>query len=154
MRIEKSVVVPGRPDELWEVLWDVGRIATCIRGASDVVTIEDRRAYSAVITQKIGPFSVRFPLSIQVLETAPPSLLTILASGRDARIGSGMKATMRLRLEPAGADTTALAIDTEITLQGKLASLGQGLINGKADEELEHFRTCLGHELERAHPDG
>ncbi len=154
MKIEKALVVPGRPEEVWEVLWDVSLGAGCIRGASDVVTIEDRRAYSAVMTQKIGPFTVRFPLSIQVLEAVPPTLLTIVASGRDTRIASGMKTTMRLRLEPAGDNETALAIDTDVTLQGKLASLGQGLINGKADEELEHFRTCLSLELTREQPDG
>lgn len=154
MRIEKTTVVPGRPEEVWEVLWDVSRVAACIRGASDVVTVEDRQSYSAVLTQKIGPFSVRFPLQIQVLEAVPPRTLVIVATGRDTRIGSGMKTTMRLGLEPAGHAETALAIETEITLQGKLASLGQGLINGKADEELEHFRTCLSRELDRGHPSG
>lgn len=147
MKIEKQIIVDGGPEEIWELLWDVERIAGCIRGTSDVRTIEPEQSYSAMVTQKVGPFAVSFPLAISVVDRRPPSSLTVAASGRDARLGSRMKATLELALAPADGDRTSLTIDATIALQGRLASLGQGIVARKADEELAAFSHALGAEL-------
>ena len=150
MRIEKAVVVAGRPEQLWDLLWDVERIAGCIRGTSDVRTVEPERRYTATVTQKVGPFGVSFPLAIEVTERQPPSSLTVEASGRDPKLGSRLKATMHIALAAADDERTRLSIDTTIALQGRLASLGQGIIARKADEELAWFSQALEAELGRA----
>lgn len=147
MKISKQVSVDGRPPEIWDVLWDVERIARCIRGVSDVVVIEPERKYSALLTQRVGPFRVSFPLVIEVLESRPTSLITVVASGRDAKLASRLKATMRLSLDQASEGTSVLGIDTEVALQGRLATLGQGIVARKADEELAHFSAALEREL-------
>lgn len=149
MKIQKQLVVEGRPAELWEILWDVERIAGCIRGCSDVTVIEAERHYSAVITQRLGPFQVSFPLAIEVVDSAPTSSITVMASGRDAKLGSRMKATMRLTLSLVDEHRTSLDIDTDVALQGRLATLGQGIVARKADEELAHFSASLERELRR-----
>jgi carbon monoxide dehydrogenase subunit G len=147
MKISKQLAVDGQPPEIWEVLWDVERIARCIRGVSDVVVIKPEREYSARITQRVGPFQVSFPLVIEVLESKPTSSITVVASGRDAKLASRLKATMRLSLDAATASTSSLAIDTDVALQGRLATLGQGIVARKADEELDYFSVALGREL-------
>lgn len=147
MKISKQLVVDGQPPEIWEVLWDVERIARCIRGVSDVVVIEPERKYSARITQRVGPFQVSFPLLIEVLESRPTSLITVVGSGRDAKLASRLKGKMRLSLSPASESTSVLDIDTDVSLQGRLAALGQGIVARKADEELGHFKAALGREL-------
>lgn len=147
MRISKQLAVDGQPADIWEVLWDVERIARCIRGVSDVVVIEPERKYSARITQRVGPFHVSFPLLIEVLESTPTSSITVVASGRDAKLASRLKATMRLSLETATESTSSLAVDTDVALQGRLATLGQSIVARKADEELAYFSAALGQEL-------
>jgi carbon monoxide dehydrogenase subunit G len=147
MKIAKQLSVDGQPAEIWEVLWDVERIARCIRGVSDVVVIEPEREYSARITQRVGPFQVSFPLRIEVLESKPITSITVVASGRDTKLASRLKATMRLGLDSVTASTSSLSIDTDIALQGRLATLGQGIVARKADEELAHFSVALGREL-------
>lgn len=147
MKIAKQLAVDGQPAEIWEVLWDVERIARCIRGVSDVVVIEPEREYSARITQRVGPFQVSFPLRIEVLESKPITSITVVASGRDTKLASRLKATMRLGLDSVTASTSSLSIDTDIALQGRLATLGQGIVARKADEELAHFSVALGREL-------
>jgi carbon monoxide dehydrogenase subunit G len=149
VRIDKQVVVDGRPPEIWEILWDVERIAHCIRGVSDVSVVEPERRYSARITQRVGPFQVSFTLAIDVLEVQPVSSIKVMASGRDAKLASRMKATMLLNLGALEESRTSLDIHTDVKLQGRLATLGQGIIARKADEELAHFSAALERELGR-----
>src|SRR3990170_7587074 len=106
MKIEKQLVVERRAEDIWEFLWDVERVAACIRGTSDVRILEDRLHYSARVTQRVGPFGVSFPLLIDVVEAEAPRRLAVTASGRDTRLASGMKATMVLTLEPEGDERT------------------------------------------------
>lgn len=152
MKIEKRLTVEGSPPEIWEVLWDVERIAGCIRGCSDVKVIEPERHYSAHITQRVGPFHVSFPLDIEVLEIDPMKAITVVGSGKDTKIGSRIKGTMRLSLRPIDETSTGLEIDTDVALQGRIAALGQGIVNRKADEELGHFSIALQKELANRRP--
>lgn len=147
MKIEKRLTVDGSPGEIWKVLWDVERIAGCIRGSSDVTVIEPHKHYSARITQRVGPFQVSFPLDIEVLETILNNSITVVAAGKDTKIGSRMKATMRLSLQSVDESRTVLDIDSDVALQGRIAALGQGIISRKADEELDHFSRALEREL-------
>ena len=152
MKIEKQLVVDRGAEDIWGFLWDVERVAACIRGTSDVRILEDRHHYSARVTQRVGPFGVSFPLLIDVVEADAPHRLTVSASGRDAKLASGMKATMQLTLRPQGEERTIIDIDTTVALQGRLASLGQGIIGRKADDELEYFSEALARELQIPKP--
>lgn len=147
MKIEKQLTVNGSQSEVWNILWDVERIAGCIRGCSDVTVVEPEKRYTARITQRIGPFQVSFPLLIDVLESTPEESITVVASGKDARIGSRLKATMRLALRQVEEARTTIEIDTEVALQGRIATLGQSIVSRKADEEIGHFSTALQREL-------
>ncbi len=147
MKFEKEITVAVPSQQVWAFLWDVERVARCIPGCRDTRTIVPRERYQAVVSERVGPFKVQFPMEIQVLEADEPRHLKAQASGRDSAVGSSLKVTLDLSLESAG-EATRLVINAEASILGKLGTLGHGIIQHKADGIMTEFAETLRQELE------
>ena len=143
MRIQHDFEIGRGAEAVWTRLWDVELVASCIRGCSDVQTVEPLRVYSATVTQTIGPFRVAFPLAIDVREAQAPARLTVSASGRDNRIASRVQGTLTTTLAEVAPDRTLVSIDMDLSVHGRLATLGHGIIERKGRDELNHFADEL-----------
>ena len=148
MKIEKKVVVQASPDKVWDTLWDVERVAGCIPGCSGVQVIEPQKSYTAVVSEKVGPFKVSFPVAVTVAEMQAPTHMRVDATGRDNAMASTLKATMSLDLAGQSANQTQIAIDVDMTVLGKLGTLGSSVIKRKADENMEKFSQNLAREIQ------
>src|SRR5207244_2956107 len=93
------------------------RLAACVPGAKEVRTVEDGKRYAAVVGEKVGPFKVQFPLSIEILEVQAPERLRARAGGRDANVDGLVKVDLDVAL-------TAVDAGTELILAMK-----EGLIH-------------------------
>jgi carbon monoxide dehydrogenase subunit G len=144
VKIHHELDLAREPGAVWQALWDVERVAGCIRGCREVEVIEPEKAYRATIAQSVGPFRVTFPLAIDVEAIDPPRSLRVGASGRDSKLGSRMQGSLTCSLDGATSGRTRVAIDLDVALQGKLATLGHGIIERKARDELAAFGACLG----------
>ena len=149
MKIEKKVVVQASPEKVWDTLWDVERVAGCIPGCSDVRVIEPQKSYSAVVSEKVGPFKVRFPVAVTVAELQAPTHMRVDATGRDAAVASTLKASLSLDLASQPVDRTEIAIDVDLTVLGKLGTLGGSVIKRKADENMALFGQNLAREIQK-----
>ena len=103
--------------------------------------------YSAVMTEKVGPFRVEFPTTIDVLEREERSRIKAQASGADNKIGSRMKIDLDVTLREEG-DSTKLSFVAGVDILGKLAALGHGIIKRKADQVLDEFAQAVKKQLE------
>ncbi len=147
MEFDKQVAISAPPVQVWAFLWDVERMARCIPGCRSARTVEPEKRYEAVVGERVGPFKVQFPLDIEVVEAQAPVRLRAKATGRDTSVGSSLQ--MRLDLDIGQAEgQTVLRLRTEVTILGKLASLGHGMITRKADEIMEKFAQALRREIE------
>jgi len=147
MKFEKEISVSVSPELVWAFLWDVERVARCLPGCREVRTVVPHERYEAVVSERVGPFKVQFPLEIQVLEAEEPRRLKAVASGRDASVGSSLKVTLDLRLEGGGAGSR-LVIVSEANVLGKLGTLGHSIIQHKADGIMTQFAQAVRQELE------
>ena len=127
---------------MWERLWDIPALAGCIPGCGDVETIEERRRYRATIRDKVGPFRIAIPLEILV-EASSPERLVVSASGRDSTLGSPVKVALAVTLAGDAAGETHLALDGQAQIGGKLATLGQGVIQRRTKDVLDQFAANL-----------
>ena len=66
-------------------------------------------------------------------------------------MGSSLKVALELRLEPAPAGSRLL-IFTDTTILGKLGTLGQGVIQRKAEGVMAQFAGAVQRELESDAP--
>ncbi|MDR7520611.1 MAG: SRPBCC domain-containing protein [Armatimonadota bacterium] len=142
MRFEHSLQIPATPQDLWEFLWQVEQVAACLPGCRDVRVIEPRRTYEAVLTDRVGPFHVQFPVTIQVDRAEAPTSIQATVHGKDTRIGSVLTSTLHLTLAPSAKGTTLL-IAVEAMLSGRLGALGYGTIRRRADDVVGQFAANL-----------
>ena len=142
MKFEKEIVVQVPPERVWAFLWDVERVARCLPGCRDVKTIVPQERYEAIVSERIGPFKVQFPLEIRILEVEKPRRFKAVASGRDLSVGSSLKVTLDLCLSGTE-DQSRLIIVSEAGILGKLGTLGHGMIQHKANEIMTQFAQNL-----------
>jgi carbon monoxide dehydrogenase subunit G len=149
LRFEKEVEIQSPREKVWTFIWDVDRFIACVPGCREAKTLEDGKLYSATMVEKVGPFRVEFPTTIEVLEREELSRIKARASGADNKIGSRMKVDLDVNLKGEG-DHTTLGFVANVDILGKLAALGHSIIKRKADQVLDEFAQAVKTRLEGA----
>jgi carbon monoxide dehydrogenase subunit G len=147
LQFEKEVEILAPREKVWDFIWDVDRFIACVPGCKEARTIEAGKLYAATMTEKVGPFRVEFPTTIEVLEREELSHIKAQASGADNKIGSRMKLSLDVKLRDEG-DKTVLGFVAGVDILGKLAALGHGIIKRKADQVLDEFAQAVKKRLE------
>jgi carbon monoxide dehydrogenase subunit G len=147
LRFEKEVEISASRDKVWKFIWDVDRFITCVPNCKEAKTVEEGKLYSATVVEKVGPFRVEFPTTIEVLEREELSHIKAQASGADNKIGSRMKIELDVNLGERDG-RTLLGFVANVDILGKLAALGHGIIKRKADQVLEEFALSVKKRLE------
>lgn len=142
MEFNMSMVVPASPTQLWSTLLDVPRISGCIPGCENVEEIERLASYKATVKQKIGPFKVEVPADIIVESITEPSHVRTRATGRDKLTGTRLAVVLDVTVTPKGSGST-FAVDAKVDVQGRLATMGFGVIKRRVDQNFEEFEKRL-----------
>ena len=150
MHFSEQLQVPAPIAEAWAFIWDAPRLARCLPGCVSVQEVEPRQAYRARFEDRVGPYKVGFDLDIQVKEAQPLRMVHIQASGRDAKLGVTQRVDLTVTLHESGADGTALAVEADIEVLGKVATLGQFVVKRKAQEVVKQFARNIEAELRPA----
>jgi uncharacterized protein len=140
--LRQVIELPAPPGAVWNQLWDIHAVAGCIPGCGEVETAEEGRRYRAIICDRVGPFRIAIPLEIRV-EATPPERLVVSASGRDSTLGSPVKVALTVTLAGLGGGGTRLGLDGQAQVGGKLATLGQGVIERRTRDVLDQFAANL-----------
>ncbi len=147
MRLEKQVAIQAPREKVWAFLWNVEQLMSCIPGCEGARTVEEKKRYTAKVREKIGPFKAEFPLEIEVLGVDEPCRLTARASGKDSAVASSVKVDLSVDLADTGAGTD-LRVTADVSILGKLGTLGYGLIKRRADEIIGQFAGAIRQRLE------
>jgi carbon monoxide dehydrogenase subunit G len=147
MEFQMEAELPNAPAQVWLMMVDIERIASCIPGCENVVEREKLKLYSAVMKQKIGPFKLEVPAEIIVEEHKEPDYVRARAYGKDKITGTTLDAILNVRLFPS--DTgSRLEVNATLQVAGRLASLGYSIIKKKAEENFTQFECRFRKELE------
>ena len=149
MIFEDRFTVRAPVADVWAFLRDPQRVASCIPGTERIEVIDDRH-YHVVAGARVSFLSVSFALTVAVTEIEEPLRLVSVAEGMDARIKERVKLSSTLTLEPRGPAATEVTYTIDLAVFGKLASLGLGVIKGKAKQMAADFATCIRTRLEAA----
>jgi carbon monoxide dehydrogenase subunit G len=141
MRVAREVVLAASIERVWQVLWDVPRMVTCVPGCVEAREVEPRRRYQARMSQRVGPIALSVPLDIRVTDEAP-GRLTLEARGRDGLLAAEVHMSVRLAVEAVEAGSR-LAVEAEGKVLGKLGALGASVIQRRAEELVDEFTARL-----------
>jgi carbon monoxide dehydrogenase subunit G len=149
MIFEDRFTVQAPVERVWAFLRDPQQVGPCIPGTERIDVIDDRH-YHVVAGARVSFLSVSFAMKVAVTEIEEPVRLVSVAEGMDSRIKERVKLTSTLTLEPKGSAATEVGYTIDLTVFGKLASLGFSVIKGKARQMATDFATCIRTRLEAA----
>lgn len=154
MRFQQRSTVRGDPEQVWAALADVQQTALCIPGVESVRP-EGESTLTGVMKVRVGPVSVTLDGKVVVRERNDNErrLVMSLEAG-DRRVGATVQGTMTVSLAAGQAGQTALLVDADVNLLGKLAGLGQPIIRLKAEQTMREFAKNLTRRVGDGGPGG
>lgn len=150
LRFENEFVVAAPIDPTWRTLLDLARVARCLPGA----TIEPGDAegtYNGSMRVKVGPVTMDYKgvaLVGEVDEAAHVAVFNV--QGKEVRGQGSASATIRNTLV-AEENSTRVLVETELSVTGRPAQFGRGIMQDVAGSMLGDFAKSLS-EMMAAEP--
>jgi carbon monoxide dehydrogenase subunit G len=136
MNMSGEYQLAASPEAVWEKLNDAATLKSSIPGCEQLDKVSDTE-FQAVATVKIGPVKARFKGKVQLTDLNPPHSYKISGEGEGGVAGFA-KGGAVVALEPKDGGTL-LKYNVEAQIGGKLAQLGQRLVNGAAKKVADDF---------------
>jgi len=141
MELRNDFVVAVPVEEAWKVLTDVERIAPCMPGAE--LTEVDGEVYSGHVKVKVGPVTAQYKGKAQFVEKDEAARKCVLkAEGRDTRGQGNASALITTTFTDEGGKTR-VEIVTDLTITGRAAQFGRGVLADVSSKLIGQFVTCL-----------
>jgi len=137
MELAHEFTVDTPIDRAWAVLTDVERIAPCMPGAE--LTEVDGDTYHGLVKVKVGPITAQYKGTASFVEKDEAAHRAVLkAAGRDARGQGNAAATVTAVMTEQG-DGTRVAIATDMTVSGRVAQFGRGVMADVTSRLMQQF---------------
>lgn len=124
------------PQKVWEGLNDPAILRVCIPGCEQLDKLSPTE-FVATARLKIGPLSAAFKGKVTLSELAPPNRCRLSGEGQGGVAGFA-KGNAEVVLTPDGAGTV-LTYSAKASVGGRLAQIGQRLIDGAAKQIADDF---------------
>jgi len=136
MTMSGEVQLPAAREAVWAKLNDPDTLKACIPGCEDL-TMLSATEFEAVAVNKIGPVKARFKGKVTLSDLDPPNGYRISGQG-DGGVAGFAKGGAEVKLAEKDGGTL-LTYNVEAQIGGKLAQLGQRLVNGAAKKLADDF---------------
>jgi len=140
-----TVAVPR--GEAFAFVQDPERLAACIPGCRDLRELGPGR-YAAVLTGRVAFMTVRFNVTIEILNVDPPHAIDAQISGDAIGLVGHVAATAAVRLTAEGNEHTRLTYSMDIALTGKLGGIGQPVFQATSARLAREFGDNLKKAIE------
>ncbi|MET7378084.1 SRPBCC family protein [Streptomyces sp. NPDC005526] len=151
MELHHEFTVPVPVDDAWRALLDIEGIAPCLPGAT--VESYDGKTVNGSVKVKVGPVTVAYR-GTAVFEEQDEAgrRIVLLANGRETRGPGTARATVTSTLEERDGGTK-VSVRTDLTVTGRPAQFGRGVLAEVGDRLVGQFAQCLSHRLTETTPE-
>jgi len=125
MKLAGEFVFDGSREEVWELVRDPEVLATALPGTQSLNQVSEGE-YEGQMNIRVGPVSGAFTGRVVVSDEVPPEGYTLAVEGRGAP--GFAKGTGNVRLVDQGDGTTLMTYEGDVQIGGKLASVGQRML--------------------------
>ena len=133
--------VPAPIDEAWSAFNDLEGLAPCFPGAT--ISSIDGDEFAGSVKIKLGPIALLYNGSGRYVERNDADRRVVIeARGKDKRGNGTATATVTASLAEDG-EQTEVEVLTDLTITGKPAQFGRGVISDVSDKLLGQFVTCV-----------
>ncbi|QIE48096.1 carbon monoxide dehydrogenase subunit G (plasmid) [Pseudohalocynthiibacter aestuariivivens] len=146
MQMSDTREIQADPAIVYAALQDPKVLKTCIAGATEV-TGTPQDGYTATVVQKVGPVRATFKGHVTMSDMVENRSMKLAGEGKGGVAGFA-KGGADVTLAPGTDGGTLLSYNVESKVGGKLAQLGNRLIDGFAKKMADQFFARLKDELE------
>jgi carbon monoxide dehydrogenase subunit G len=146
MKLENTFTVAATMDETWAVLDDLESVATCLPGAQiEAVEGED---YHGSVKVKLGPITITYRGTVRFVERdADRGVAVLRATAKETRGSGNVKAEITATLVDGGVDTTDVTVVTDLSVTGRAAQFGSGLMADVSGRIFDQFALRLSEQI-------
>jgi carbon monoxide dehydrogenase subunit G len=149
VQLEHTFTVPAGVEQAWQVLLDIERVAPCLPGAS-LGTVEGDQ-FTGSVKVRLGPIGLTYKGKASFVEKDEQAHRVVIdAQGRDSRGNGTASAKVTATLAPAGDQATEVSVLTDLSITGKPAQFGRGVLVDVGNKLIGQFADCLAGKLSGA----
>jgi uncharacterized protein len=142
MRFENHFDVDAPLDRVWNAVLDVERVAPTVPGAQVLEQTGDD-AYKVAIKLKVGPMSMTYRGDVEITERDDAAHRAVMKARAKESRGQGT-ADADVTMELNGDDgRTSAKVTTDVQLSGKIATMGQGVLQDVSGRLVATFADNL-----------
>ena len=142
MDLENSFTVSAGVDTAWETLLDVEAIAPCMPGATLESVAGDE--FTGNVKVKLGPVSMVYGgEACFISKDYAAHTAVIVGTGKESRGTGTAKANVTIKLVAESSSQTRVDVATELTITGKAAQFGRGVMQDVAGRLVTQFAGNL-----------
>jgi uncharacterized protein len=148
VQIRNAFRIPVPPDQAWQVLNDLPRVARCAPGAQLLEQREDGAVGTVAV--RLGPVALSFKGTFTYKERDEAAHRVVAeAAGNEAKARGTARAQVMFQLSPDG-DGTKVDVESDVQLAGPIAQYGRGaaLIQSTAQAIIDQFAANLAKQIQ------
>lgn len=138
MRTSSSFIIPAAPHEVFDRFLDQDTLKSCIPGCHELERLDDSH-YRGQLMNEVAHVRFNASFAAEIVELERPRLVRAVLTGEDRRLGSSVKLTANLDVEPLGDEGSAVSYQMDLALWGKLGRLGEPIIRRRSAEVEREF---------------
>ena len=142
MQMNDSQRIPASKEKVWAALNDPLILKQCIPGCQSL-EMTSPTEMTAIVVFKVGPVKATFGGKVTLSDLDPPNSYRISGEGSGGVAGFA-KGGAAVRLESESPEVTILHYEVDAQIGGKLAQLGQRLIDSTAKKLAGEFFASFG----------
>lgn len=151
LRHEFTVAVDVRT--AWNLLLDLERVASCFPGATLIESGDD--FCEGTVKVRLGAISMTYRGEARfVSKDATQHVAVMNAQGGETSGAGNAGAEVQLTMSPDGPTGTLVTVDTDLTISGRAAQFGRGMIAEVSEGILQRFTSNLERQVLGEYPAG
>ena len=137
MKVGGSFQVNAPIEEVWQVFMDPEQLCRVMPGCEGARRI-DATHYEATLATKVQFMTIRARALGELVEQREPEHLVVEMTGETLAMAGAFRARLELDLHPE-AEATEVRYDFDVTMLGRLGSLGAPMVRSTARKLSEEF---------------
>ena len=134
-------------DRVWSYFQDPPRVAPCLPGA-ELTRVLDEKTYEGRARIQVGPVVAQYKgkMVIERMDTTD-HVVEMLAHGDQQGASGRARARLRVNLRSLDESCTEVILHAEVSIAGRLAQLGGGMIQAVARQLFRKFIECVERDI-------
>lgn len=141
MILQDSLIIEAPVDAVWAFMLDIPRVSACVPGAEGVKETEPD-AFHGKLKTRVGAVKAAFEGEAKIEEKIIPQKLSASFKAQDRALASIVTGAFSVQLTAIEAGTQ-LDYKMDITMRGRLATLGFAVVQQTAKKMTAEFAACL-----------